>query len=151
MKNTIQHTTKRSEYIGTFIKASGEARTMRFTTSAANLGKRGLITVYDVESRGLRRFGRSWLNQHQPSSGPPIIGDIRGNACDIQNLNPAGELSADHIAKASNFNPAASSALRHFHCLVTSSSRSGLSAWRTPSALTALKSCSHVPPSFGMK
>ena len=61
MKNTNQHTTKRSEYIGTFIKASGEARTMRFTTSAANLGKRGLITVYDVESRGLRKFNLNTL------------------------------------------------------------------------------------------
>ena len=61
MKNTTQHTTQRSEYVGTFIKASGEARTMRFTTSAANLAKRGLITVWDVERRGLRKFNLATL------------------------------------------------------------------------------------------
>ena len=61
MKHTTQHTTKRSEYLGTFVKASGEARTMRFTTSAANLSKRGMITVWDVENRGLRKFNLSTL------------------------------------------------------------------------------------------
>jgi hypothetical protein len=34
---------------------------MRFTTAAANLGKRGLITVWDVESRGLRKFNLDTL------------------------------------------------------------------------------------------
>lgn len=47
---------QRTQYIGTFVKASGEARTMRFTTSPAKLGGGGLITVYDVENRGLRKF-----------------------------------------------------------------------------------------------
>ena len=37
-KGVMKNSTKRSEYIGTFIKASGAARTMRFTTAAANLG-----------------------------------------------------------------------------------------------------------------
>ena len=59
MKNSTQH--QRSQYIGTFVKASGEARTMRFTTSPAKLGGGGLITVWDVESRGLRKFNLSTL------------------------------------------------------------------------------------------
>ena len=37
-----------TEYVGTFIKASGAARTMRFVTSENNLRSRGLITVFDV-------------------------------------------------------------------------------------------------------
>ncbi len=41
-KGVMKNSTKRSEYIGTFIKASGADRTMRFTTAAANLGMRGL-------------------------------------------------------------------------------------------------------------
>ena len=60
-KGVMKNITKRSEYIGTFIKASGAARTMRFTTAAAKLGKRGLITVWDVESRGLRKFNLNTL------------------------------------------------------------------------------------------
>ena len=60
-KGVMKSSTKRSEYIGTFIKASGEARTMRFTTAVANLGKRGLITVWDVESHGLRKFNLNTL------------------------------------------------------------------------------------------
>ena len=60
-KEAMKNSTKRSEYIGTFVNASGETRTMRFTTVAANLGKRGLITVYDVESRGLRKFNLNTL------------------------------------------------------------------------------------------
>jgi len=52
---------QRTEYVGTFTKATGEARTMRFTTSETNLQKRGLITVYDVENRGLRKFNLSTL------------------------------------------------------------------------------------------
>jgi hypothetical protein len=53
--------TQRSEYVGTFTKSNGQARTMRFTTSEANLKKSGLITVYDVENRGLRKFNLSTL------------------------------------------------------------------------------------------
>jgi hypothetical protein len=34
---------------------------MRFTTSEANLKKCGLITVYDVEKCGLRKFNLSTL------------------------------------------------------------------------------------------
>ena len=52
---------QRTEYVGTFTKATGESRTMRFTTSETNLQKRGLITVYDVENRGLRKFNLSTL------------------------------------------------------------------------------------------
>ena len=44
------------EYVGTFIKASGAARTMRFVTSPDKLRAGGLITVFDVEQRGLRKF-----------------------------------------------------------------------------------------------
>jgi len=58
MKTNI---TQRSEYVGTFTKSTGEARTMRFTTSEANLKKCGLITVYDVEKCGLRKFNLSTL------------------------------------------------------------------------------------------
>jgi len=55
------HIHQRTEYVGTFTKATGEARTMRFTTSESNLQKRGLITVFDVENRGLRKFNLSKL------------------------------------------------------------------------------------------
>jgi hypothetical protein len=49
------------EYLGTFIKASGAARTMRFVTSPDKLRSGGLITVYDVEKRGLRKFNLATL------------------------------------------------------------------------------------------
>ena len=48
--------TEKSQYVGTFIKASGEARTMRFATSEENIRGGGLITVFDVENRSLRKF-----------------------------------------------------------------------------------------------
>ena len=48
--------TPKLQYVGTFIKASGEARTMRFVTSEDNIRSGGLITVFDVENRGLRKF-----------------------------------------------------------------------------------------------
>ena len=51
----------RKEYVASFTKASGEVRTMRFTTSEENLRKQGLITVYGVENRGLRKFNLSTL------------------------------------------------------------------------------------------
>lgn len=53
--------TPKSQYVGTFIKASGEARTMRFVTSDEKLRSGGLITVYDVENRGLRKFNLATL------------------------------------------------------------------------------------------
>ena len=59
MKTNI---TQRSEYVGTFTKSTGEARTMRFMTSEANLKKCGLITVYDVEKCGLRKFNLSMVD-----------------------------------------------------------------------------------------
>jgi hypothetical protein len=49
------------EYLGTFIKATGAARTMRFTTSQEKLRGGGLITVFDVEHGGLRKFNLSTL------------------------------------------------------------------------------------------
>ena len=52
---------RRTEFVGTFIKASGAARTMRFVTSETNLRTRGLITVFDVERGGLRKFNLSTL------------------------------------------------------------------------------------------
>ena len=48
--------TPKSQYVGTFIKASGEARTMRFVTSEQSIRSGGLITVFDVENRSLRKF-----------------------------------------------------------------------------------------------
>jgi len=42
-----------TEYVGTFIKATGAARTMRFVTSPDKLRSGGLITVFDVEKRSL--------------------------------------------------------------------------------------------------
>jgi len=53
--------TPKTEYLGTFIKASGAARTMRFVTSEANLRTRGLITLFDVEKRSLRKFNLATL------------------------------------------------------------------------------------------
>ncbi len=55
------NTHQRTQYIGTFVKASGEARTMRFTTSPEKITGRGLITVWDVERRGLRKFNLATL------------------------------------------------------------------------------------------
>ena len=53
--------TPKLEYVGTFIKASGAARTMRFVTSPDKLRSGGLITVYDVEKRSLRKFNLTTL------------------------------------------------------------------------------------------
>ena len=52
---------RRTEFVGTFIKASGAARTMRFVTSPEKLRGGGLITVYDVEKRSLRKFNLATL------------------------------------------------------------------------------------------
>jgi hypothetical protein len=52
---------RRTEFVGTFIKASGAARTMRFVTSPEKLHAGGLITVFDVERRGLRKFNLATL------------------------------------------------------------------------------------------
>ena len=52
---------RRTEFVGTFIKASGAARTMRFTTSPDKLRGGGLITVFDVERGGLRKFNLTTL------------------------------------------------------------------------------------------
>jgi hypothetical protein len=52
---------RRTEFVGTFIKASGAARTMRFTTSQDKLRGGGLITVFDVERGGLRKFNLATL------------------------------------------------------------------------------------------
>ena len=51
----------KTEYLGTFIKASGAARTMRFVTSPDKLRSGGLITVFDVEKRSLRKFNLATL------------------------------------------------------------------------------------------
>lgn len=50
-----------TEYVGTFIKATGAARTMRFVTSPDKLRSGGLITVYDLEKRSLRKFNLTTL------------------------------------------------------------------------------------------
>ena len=52
---------KKTEYVGTFIKATGQPRTMRFVTSPEKLLAGGLITVFDVENRGLRKFNLARL------------------------------------------------------------------------------------------
>ena len=52
---------RRTEFVGTFIKASGAARTMCFLTSPEKLRAGGLITVFDVERRGLRKFNLNTL------------------------------------------------------------------------------------------
>lgn len=49
------------EYVGTFIKASGAARTMRFVTSPDKLRSGGHITVFDVEKRSLPKFNLATL------------------------------------------------------------------------------------------
>ena len=51
----------KTEYVGTFIKATGAARTMRFVTSPDKLRSGGLITVFDVEKRSLRKFNLAML------------------------------------------------------------------------------------------
>ena len=53
--------TPQTEYVGTFIKATGAARTMRFVTSPEKLRSGGLVTVFDVEKRGLRKFNLATL------------------------------------------------------------------------------------------
>ena len=53
--------TPKPQFIGTFLKASGEPRTMRFVTSPENLRKGGLITVFDLEKRSLRKFNLTTL------------------------------------------------------------------------------------------
>jgi hypothetical protein len=53
--------TPQTEYVGTFIKATGAARTMRFVTSPDKLRSGGLITVFDVEKRSLRKFNLTTL------------------------------------------------------------------------------------------
>jgi|LakMenEpi03Aug12_release.lakeMendotaPanAssembly.Ray.scaffolds.fasta_scaffold989502_2 hypothetical protein len=55
MKKT--HTT----YVGTFVKVSGEFRTMRFATSPEKIQKGGMACVWDVEKKALRRFNFSTL------------------------------------------------------------------------------------------
>ena len=57
----MQSNNRRTEYVGSFVKASGQVRTMRFTTSPEKLNAGGLITVWDVESRGLRKFNLNKL------------------------------------------------------------------------------------------
>ena len=52
---------RRTEFVGTFIKATGAARTMRFVTSPDKLRSGGLITVFDVEKRSLRKFNLTTL------------------------------------------------------------------------------------------
>jgi hypothetical protein len=59
--STNAQTGGRTEFVGTFIKASGAARTMRFVTSRDKLRSGGLITVFDVEQRGLRKFNLATL------------------------------------------------------------------------------------------
>ena len=60
-----------TEYVGTFIKATGAARTMRFVTSPDKLRNGGLITVYDVEKRSLRKFNLATLvGRLTPSAQP---------------------------------------------------------------------------------
>ena len=52
---------RRTEFVGTFNKATGAARTMRFVTSPDKLRSGGLITVFDVEKRSLRKFNLTTL------------------------------------------------------------------------------------------
>jgi hypothetical protein len=60
-QSTNAQADRRTEFVGTFIKASGAARTMRFVTSPNKLRAGGLITVFDVERRGLRKFNLATL------------------------------------------------------------------------------------------
>jgi len=60
-QSTNAQADRRTEFVGTFIKASGAARTMRFVTSPDKLRVGGLITVFDVERRGLRKFNLTTL------------------------------------------------------------------------------------------
>jgi len=60
-QSTNAQAARRTEFVGTFIKASGAARTMRFVTSPDKLRVGGLITVFDVERRGLRKFNLTTL------------------------------------------------------------------------------------------
>ena len=60
-QSTNAQADRRTEFVGTFIKASGAARTMRFVTSPDKIRVGGLITVFDVERRGLRKFNLTTL------------------------------------------------------------------------------------------
>ncbi|WP_042724516.1 hypothetical protein [Chthoniobacter flavus] len=61
MQSTTAQAGRRTEFVGTFIKASGATRTMRFVTSPEKLRGGGLITVFDVEKRSLRKFNLATL------------------------------------------------------------------------------------------
>ena len=72
---------RRTEFVGAFIKASGAVRTMRFTTSPDKLRSGGLITVFDVEKRSLRKFNLTTLVGRLTAFAPGVSGTTRlGNA-----------------------------------------------------------------------
>ena len=70
---------KNAEYIATFIKADGNPRTMRFACSAQRLAtvKPGMdfqMTVWDVESRGLRRLNLATvIGRILPAAPAPVF------------------------------------------------------------------------------
>jgi hypothetical protein len=60
-QSTKPKTTK-AEFVATFIKADGSPRTMRFASTLERVAAAtGMITVWDVEKRGVRRLNLDTL------------------------------------------------------------------------------------------
>lgn len=52
----------KAEFVATFIKADGTPRTMRFASTLERIASAtGIITVWDVEKRGVRRLNLNTL------------------------------------------------------------------------------------------
>ena len=52
----------KAEFVATFIKADGSPRTMRFASTIERVAvATGMITVWDVEKRGVRRLNLDTL------------------------------------------------------------------------------------------
>lgn len=52
----------KAEFVATFIKADGSPRTMRFAATLERIAAAsGVITVWDVENRGLRKLNLNTL------------------------------------------------------------------------------------------
>ena len=56
-------TSARAEFVATFIKADDSPRTMRFASTIERItnATSGMLTVWDVEKRGLRRLNLDTL------------------------------------------------------------------------------------------
>ena len=59
---TAKPKSTKAEFVATFIKADGTPRTMRFASTLERVAAAtGIITVWDVEKRGVRRLNLDTL------------------------------------------------------------------------------------------